>query len=311
MEFEIEMAERISHKIRIPTHIKKHHKTYILGGFSIFAIVQTFSLLFGAFSKASYEETNIPETSNEVEQILEIENSFQQEISGSGSIFDIFSNLFELNSKNKNKGNNGNTGNTNVEDIVENQNNFESQLATSMSGFDWDEGSFDKILGESLDLSKNNDFIQEGKFLKNLVLEQNQTKNNKIRVHIPKDVFAKHSVKDSKGGEEISTFTGTIKTPKELSKTFLEENNLEADYAFEIGDPETKIFFQDEEGGDSFIKISVELDPNDFSLGQKVRVKSSNDQVSRDNLGTYPVQQKIEDKKEILFVEFVVNHMTT
>ena len=87
---------------------------------------------------------------------------------------------------------------------------------------------------------------------------------------------------------------------KELSKTFLEENNLEADYAFEIWDPETKIFFQDEEWWDSFIKISVELDPNDFSLGQKVWIKSSNDQVSRDNLWTYPVQQKLKTKRDFV-----------
>jgi len=57
-----------------------------------------------------------------------------------------------------------------------------------------DESIFDKIY-DILDFTKDNDFVKNGKVLKNVMLEKVQAKNNKIKVKIPKDVLVKKQEK--------------------------------------------------------------------------------------------------------------------
>jgi hypothetical protein len=45
-----------------------------------------------------------------------------------------------------------------------------------------------------LDLSQDNDLIQDSKLLKNLTIEKLQENNNSIKVQIPKDTLVKKSV---------------------------------------------------------------------------------------------------------------------
>ena len=158
------MMGKVTHKIRVRHHFKKHHKAYLLWWFSLFAIVQTFSLLFGAFSKASYDD--IMASSGNASEVLEIENSLHSQIFGNNSIADIFSQFF-----------NWNAGNNLVAESKKNLLIYKADTET-LALNDVFNGEFDEFSWEVLDLSQDNDLIQDSKLLKNLTIEKLQENNN-------------------------------------------------------------------------------------------------------------------------------------